>query len=79
MKSRLLLLSLSALFASSCYAGCNEIQLHNSVDATALWADLSYLADDKLEGRKHGTVGNQLAREYISDRYQAMQLKCVYR
>ena len=31
-------------------------------------ADLMFLADDKLEGRKTGTEGEKLAAEYISER-----------
>ncbi len=37
--------------------------------------DVSFLADDKLEGRQTGTKGEQLAAEYISDRYKAIGLQ----
>lgn len=39
-----------------------------------LKADVSYLADDKLEGREIGTAGEQLAAEYIAKRYQEIGL-----
>lgn len=39
-----------------------------------LRTDVSYLADDKLEGREIGTAGEQLAAEYISKRYQDIGL-----
>ncbi len=35
---------------------------------TNLQAHVTYLADDKLEGRRAGTNGEKLAREYISKR-----------
>lgn len=40
-----------------------------------LKAHISYLADDKLEGRRAGTAGEQLAREYISAQFQKAGLE----
>lgn len=40
-----------------------------------LKADVSYLADDKLEGREVGTKGEQLAAEYIAQRYKELGLE----
>src|SRR5262245_4277045 len=40
-----------------------------------LQAHISYLADDKLEGRRAGTNGEKLAREYISDQFQKAGLQ----
>ena len=37
-------------------------------------ADVSYLADDKLEGREIGTKGEELAAIYIAERYAALGL-----
>ena len=37
-------------------------------------ADLMFLADDKLEGRKTGTEGEKLAAEYISERFEKLNL-----
>ncbi|MFM1877018.1 MAG: hypothetical protein RL266_2755 [Bacteroidota bacterium] len=39
-----------------------------------LKADVSYLANDKLEGREIGTAGEQLAAEYIARRYEEIGL-----
>ncbi len=39
-----------------------------------LKADVSYLADDKLEGRAVGTKGEQLAAEFIAKRYKELGL-----
>ena len=39
-----------------------------------LKADVSYLADDKLEGREIGTKGEELAAIYIAERYAALGL-----
>lgn len=37
---------------------------------TNLQSHIAYLADDKLEGRRAGTNGEKLAREYISTQFQ---------
>lgn len=39
-----------------------------------LKTDVSYLADDKLEGREIGTKGEQLAAQYIAKRYKELGL-----
>ncbi|HYC29282.1 MAG TPA: hypothetical protein VEB42_10705, partial [Chitinophagaceae bacterium] len=40
-----------------------------------LQGHISYLADDKLEGRRAGTKGEQLASEYISRQFTAAGLQ----
>lgn len=40
-----------------------------------LQAHVSYLADDKLEGRRAGTAGEKLAAEYISGQFQKAGLQ----
>lgn len=40
-----------------------------------LQADVMYLADDKLEGRRAGTDGEKLAYEYISGQFQKAGLE----
>ena len=40
-----------------------------------LQAHVSYLADDKLEGRRAGTNGEKLAAEYISQQFQKAGLQ----
>lgn len=42
---------------------------------TSLQQHISYLADDKLEGRRAGTNGEKLAREYISRQFQSIGLE----
>src|SRR5688572_15137135 len=37
---------------------------------TNLQAHISYLSDDKLEGRRAGTAGEKLAMEYISLKFK---------
>jgi aminopeptidase YwaD len=41
---------------------------------TNLQSHISYLADDKLEGRRAGTNGEKLAREYISNQFSTIGL-----
>ena len=41
---------------------------------TSLQSHISFLADDKLEGRRAGTNGEKLAREYISNRFSTIGL-----
>ena len=36
--------------------------------------DVTYLADDKLEGRKTGTEGEKMAAEYIANRFKDLGL-----
>lgn len=40
----------------------------------SLKAHIAYLADDKLEGRRTGTAGEQLAVQFISSRFQSIGL-----
>jgi aminopeptidase YwaD len=42
---------------------------------TSLQEHISYLANDKLEGRRAGTNGEKLAREYISKQFAAIGLE----
>lgn len=42
---------------------------------TNLQAHISFLADDKLEGRRAGTNGEKLAAEYISQQFQKVGLQ----
>ncbi|EOZ91993.1 peptidase M28 [Indibacter alkaliphilus LW1] len=60
-----------------------SITLHSAVnaqsfDAKTLLDDLEYLASEKLQGRKTGTEGAQLAREYIKDRFEHLGLSSQY-
>ena len=44
---------------------------------TNLQAHIGYLADDKLEGRRAGTNGEKLAREYIQKEFEKIGLRPV--
>jgi hypothetical protein len=48
--------------------------LTETVDREQILADVQYLASDKLEGRKTGTEGNRIAREYIEKRLTSLGL-----
>jgi hypothetical protein len=47
----------------------------DNTTVTNLQAHISYLANDKLEGRRAGTNGEKLAGEYISQKFQAAGLQ----
>jgi len=47
----------------------------DNTTVTNLQASISYLASDKLEGRRAGTNGEKLASEYISQKFQAAGLQ----
>ncbi len=42
-----------------------------------LQAEIGYLADDKLEGRRAGTNGEKLAREFIQKKFEEIGLKPI--
>jgi hypothetical protein len=68
---RLLTILLLASFSS---VG-QKLKKADKVMITNLQAHIAYLADDKLEGRRAGTNGEKLAREYISDQFQKAGLE----
>ena len=47
----------------------------DNTTVTNLQAHISYLANDKLEGRRAGTAGEKLAGEYISQKFQLAGLQ----
>ena len=62
-------ISLLVLFLS--LLGCKkEYSYYNNMQA-----DVTYLADDKLEGRSTGTEGEKLASDYIITRFQEIGLE----
>ena len=69
MKKGILGLALlsSTLFAQDCKTSKKVI--------ASLKADVGYLADDKLEGRETGTIGEQLALEYLGCRLKDIGIK----
>ena len=68
---RLLIILLLASFSS---VG-QKLKKADKVMITNLQAHIAYLADDKLEGRRAGTNGEKLAREYISNQFQMAGLE----
>ena len=57
----------STLFAQDCKTSKKVI--------ASLKADVVFLSDDKLEGRETGTIGEQLAFEYLQKRFNEIGLK----
>jgi hypothetical protein len=53
----------------------SKLSKTDKVTVTNLQAHISYLADDKLEGRRAGTNGEKLASEYISQKFQEAGLQ----
>lgn len=70
------LLSLS-LFASAASAQIPLLSDRKdwSGPADAWWAHVSYLADDKLEGRRAGTPGYEKAVAYVEEQFKSIGLK----
>jgi aminopeptidase YwaD len=68
MNPRLCLAALLSLLFSWSFA--QKLKKADKAIITNLQAHISYLADDKLEGRRAGTHGEKLAREYISAQFQ---------
>lgn len=54
---------------------CREPRQLNTPALARLWEDLQHLSSDAMQGRKSGTVGAKLAREYIVERYKRLGLK----
>jgi len=80
-----LLLLISGLGITSCKVkdaanGQTDISpsLLNSIHLKQLKADIGYLASDELEGRETGTVGEELAAAYISQRLTRMGISGLF-
>lgn len=52
------------------WAGCTQDTHEQSLDTEQLVLDLRELSSDKMEGRRTGTQGNALAREYLVQRFK---------
>jgi hypothetical protein len=66
-------LLIALLFVSLSSVGQKQKKTDKAM-VTSLQEHISYLADDKLEGRRAGTNGEKLAREYISKQFAAIGL-----
>jgi hypothetical protein len=77
MKKYLLVLLLvpSLLFAQSKKKKRVAEEKANAELVARLSAHIQYLADDKLEGRRTGTPGEELAMQYIIEQYRQMGLE----
>jgi hypothetical protein len=69
-----LVLSVSVLAALACVAPSNSSapaapKVRAEITADAFLADVKYLADDKLEGRRTGSPGCEEAARYIAERF----------
>ncbi|NQZ09000.1 MAG: M20/M25/M40 family metallo-hydrolase [Algicola sp.] len=64
------------LVATSANAlNCKKPVLKNIIAVEPLWADLTYLAADELKGRKTGSEGNEMARQYIIKAFEQTGLQ----
>jgi hypothetical protein len=55
--------------------GGNKTVVPKGLDSASLIQDLAYLSSEALSGREVGTPGNALAREYIVNRFDSLQLR----
>jgi aminopeptidase YwaD len=73
MRRNLFLVFFLLLFYSCSYFGSTSPQ----IDEKDLYKHLSYIASDKLEGRRAGTKGAELAAEYIAKQFKRFGLRPV--
>ncbi len=69
MKNIFFLLLLFTQFASA-----QKLKKSDKIIINNLHAEISFLASDRLEGRRTGTPGEKLAYEYLSDQFKALGL-----
>lgn len=66
------------LLALALFAGCRTLErgaAAGTPDADRLLADITYLADDRLEGRGTGSAGNDSAAAWLGRRHGALGLR----
>jgi peptidase M28-like protein/PDZ domain-containing protein len=64
------------LFFLVVMASCTSVKwTAGEPDAVQMMADITYLADDKLEGRTFGSKGEMKAGDYIAKRFKQLDLK----
>jgi len=71
-------LTLKIIFTALVFTGCSAPQKTVKPDTQTLdnlKAHIGYLADDKLEGRRTGTKGEEMAVEYIRQQFNAIGLQ----
>ncbi len=62
------------LVVSFQFAGAQKLKKADKLVLTGLESHISFLADDKLEGRRTGSKGEKLAYEYISRQFESAGL-----
>jgi hypothetical protein len=69
--------SLVAVYAVASPSAPNDPadQAMAAIRPEALRADMRFLSDDRLEGRRTGTRGHEIAAEYIASRFEGMGLE----
>lgn len=67
-------LLLACLLATSVLQA-QKLKKADKVVIASLESHITYLADDKLEGRRAGTAGEKMAREYIAGQFENAGLK----
>lgn len=63
------------LIVSFQFAGAQKLKKADKLVLTGLETHISFLADDKLEGRRTGSKGEKLAHEYISSQFKSSGLQ----
>ncbi len=66
---------LVVLLLSSQSGAAQKLKKADKLVISNLQAHVSYLADDKLEGRRAGSKGEELAMNYISQQFQQIGLQ----
>lgn len=66
-------LAFALLFVST-IVSAQKLKKADKTIVSNLQAHISYLADDKLEGRRAGSAGEKLAMEYIADQFKNLGL-----
>lgn len=63
---------LSLLFVATLFISCTsqEEQADPTLDTEQLIEDLRFISSDETEGRRAGTEGNRIAREYLIERFE---------
>lgn len=70
--------TLSIFIAALIFTGCSpaaKITRDDTITLDHLKTHIQYLSDDKLEGRRTGTKGEELAVEYISNQFNSIGLQ----
>ncbi len=78
MTNKILLFLLAVTVAACSTSTPKDIySFSEEITESSLYSDLAVLADDSLQGRETGTIGEEKAARYLSKRYTEMGLKAV--